>query len=350
MPNTEPALDSVAVLAELARRAVKDAAVRLRAIAAITEARRGAREVDFDALAQAGAVGYSDDGQSTADSAIMVMALEASRRNGIPVMVHCEDPALARGAMHDGDVSRRLGIAGIPAAAEEIFIERDLALARLTGGWLHVCHVSTARGADRIDAGRREGVNVTAEVAPHHLLMDDEWVAGRRSFVREELSERKPGVPGHPDTKVNPPLRHREDADGLLKALKMGKIELVATDHAPHAAVEKSGTSFQGAAFGLTGSELAVPLMLELVRGGFLEFSEVVRAFSCVPAKLWNLGTGTLRPGAAADIAVIDVNESWVVGPDRVHSRGLNTPLLGAELRGRVKLTFVGGDERHRDW
>jgi dihydroorotase len=350
MPNTEPALDSVAALEELKRRTDRDAVVTVRPIATISEGRRGARVVDYDALAAAGAVGFSDDGDSTRDSQVMRAALQASLRLGVPVMVHCEDATLARGAMHEGDISHELGLPGLPAAAEEIAIVSDVALAELTGGWLHVCHVTTARGAAIVAGARDNGGHVTAEVMPHHLTMSDAWVDGRRKLEHVSEPHGARGRPADPDTKVNPPLRPPSDSAALLSALRAGTIEIVATDHAPHAVFEKAGRSFSAAAFGFSGSEVALPLMLTLVRTGALSVSHVVRAMSATPARLWGLDAGTLRPGAKADIIVFDPEERWVAVPERMVSRGANTPLRGMELQGRVKLTLVSGDERYRDW
>src|SRR5918994_1251061 len=183
MPNTEPALDSVVALEELKRRTTRDGLVRVRPIAAISEGRRGHRPVDFGALATAGAVGFSDDGETTRDSRIMLQALEASCVLGLPVMVHCEDAGLTGGAMHEGEISRKLGLRAISAAAEEVVIARDIALARVTRGWLHVCHVSTGVGADLIGMAKRQGARVTGEVMPHHLTMTDEWVTGCRTLI-----------------------------------------------------------------------------------------------------------------------------------------------------------------------
>jgi dihydroorotase len=349
MPNTDPALDSVVALEELRRLVDRGAVVAVHPIAAISEGRRGQRPVDYDALAAAGAVGFSDDGDTTRDSAIMRSALEASRRMGVPVMVHCEDPALTGGAMHEGDISQELGIDAIPATAEELIIERDIALAALTGGWLHVCHVSTGRGTELVASAKTDGVRVTAEVMPHHLTMTDAWVAGRRTL---ELVDERPGPDvetADPDTKVNPPLRTENDARQLLEALRRGTIEIVATDHAPHARIEKQGRSFESAAFGLNGSEFALPLMLALVRSEKLEMSDAIASLSTTPARLWGLKAGTLRPGVAADIVVFDPDEKWTANMDCLATRSANTPLLGMEMRGRVKLTFVSGDERYRD-
>lgn len=350
MPNTEPALDSVVALEQLRRCIDRGASVEVHPIATISEGRKGRLPVDFDALVGAGAVGFSDDGESTRDSAIMREALEASRRLERPVMVHCEDPALTGGAMHDGDISRELGIGGLPAAAEEIMIERDLALASLTGGWLHVCHVSTANGARAIATSKAKGVRVTAEVMPHHLTMTDDWVAGCRTTVNTADTAGQCAPVAEPDTKVNPPLRSAADTRGLLRALQTGAIDIVATDHAPHARSEKQGRPFATAAFGLSGSETALPLLLALVRAKHLNIHDVIRALSAEPARLWRLPAGTLRPGAPADIVAFDPDERWTVDANRLVSRGANSPLLGIELQGRVKMTVVGGDVRYRDW
>ncbi len=348
MPNTEPALDSEETLRGLGAAIEREARVRVHPVAAISRGRAGAEAVDYAALVAAGAVGFSDDGDTTADSGLMRGALAASARLGRPVMVHCEDKGLARGVMHEGEVSRRLTVEGIPAEAEEIVIARDLALARMSGGWLHVCHVSTGRGADLIAAAKREGTRVTAEVMPHHLTMDDEWVAGRRQLMNVEDAAGSEAAPLDPDTKVNPPLRTAADTRRLLAALRSGTIEVVATDHAPHAAAEKHGRPFAAAPFGLSGLEFALPLMLALVRSGQLSLADLVDRMSGAPARLWNLPAGTLAPGAQADLIVVDPEASWTVAADALATKSANTPLLGMTLRGKVRLTLVGGEERYR--
>jgi dihydroorotase len=348
MPNTKPALDSPEVVRDLIERAARDAACTVLPIATITKGRTGGESVDFAALVEAGAIGFSDDGDTTADSAIMREALEASKALGVPVIVHCEDKALASGAMHEGEVSRRLGISGIPAAAEEIIIARDLMLAELTGGWLHVCHVSTPRGIALITEAKRRGVHVTAEVMPHHIVMSDEWVAGTRQLHHTTAPAGEPLEPAHPYTKVNPPLRSVTDTAGLLEAVQRGEFDIFGTDHAPHADPEKLGSDYEHAAMGMSGSEFAFPATWELVRAEHLDASELVRLWTAAPAEIFGLDRGTLAPGAVADVTVWDPNVQWVVGRDTIRSRSANTPLIGMTLRGRAERTFIDGEEAYR--
>ena len=348
MPNTKPALDSPELLEALATTIESESVVRVFPIASITRGRTGGEGVDFAAVIDAGAIGWSDDGDTTADSLIMRRALEASKELNRPVIVHCEDKAIAHGAMNEGDVSRRLGLTGIPAAAEEIIIARDLMLAELTGGWLNVCHVSTGRGAKLIAEAKRRGVRVTAEVMPHHLAMSDEWVGG----VRTLHNTIEPDIPavesGNPNTKVNPPLRPVADTIALLDALKAGVFDCLGTDHAPHEAATKSETTFEKAAMGLSGSEFAFPLTWALVRAGHLTESELVRLWTFAPAAILREDLGTLTPGAPADVTIFDSERTWAVSPSTLKTKSHNTPLLGRELRGRAILTLVAGEEVHR--
>lgn len=348
MPNTSPALDAPDELRRLDAAVAAEASVRVQPIATITRGRAGAEAVDFDALADAGAIGFSDDGDTTADSALMRAALEASARLDRPVMVHCEDKALANGAMHEGAVSAKLGIAGIPAAAEEIIIARDLMLAELTGGWLHICHVSTGRGAKLIADAKRRGVRVTAEVMPHHLVMSDEWVAGSRELHNTDEDVGVPAPPGDPNTKVNPPLRPVADTVALLEALRAGTFDCFGTDHAPHASPEKGGAPFEAAAFGLSGLEFAFPLTYALFQAGHLSLSELVRLWTVAPAGILKNDQGTLAEGAIADVTVFDPDRAWTVRKEQLRTKSANTPLLGMTLRGQAVLTLVEGEERHR--
>jgi dihydroorotase len=348
MPNTRPALDSVETLRALNQVIAQQASVHVLPIAAISIGRKSEQAVDFDALAAEGAIGFSDDGDSTRDSKIMRTALEASIRLDKPVMVHCEDWTLLGGAMNEGDVSRALGIEGIPAEAEEIILARDILLAALTGGWLHALHVSTARGIEMIRQAKAAGINVTAEVMPHHLVMSDDWVAGDRTLHNTTEAAGERGVPRDPNTKVNPPLRPVRDTAGLLEALKAGHFDIIATDHAPHAESEKTGTTFEAAAMGMSALEVALPTMLALVRAGHLSLNEVVQRLTIEPARLLRMPLGTLTPGASADVCVFDPNERWLVSPATLRTKSPNTPMLGMTVQGRVRRTLVNGEERYR--
>lgn len=347
MPNTKPALDSPDVIAALNDDVSQNGVARVYPIASITQGRAGEAGVDFDAVIVAGAIGWSDDGDTTANSAIMRTALEASKRLSRPVIVHCEDKSIATGAMHEGDVSRELGIEGIPAAAEEIVIARDLMLAELTDGWLHVCHVSTGRGIEMIHEARQRGVNVTAEVMPHHLAMSDTWVAGSRELHNTDEQVGEPGTPADPNTKVNPPLRPVEETRKLLSALQAGWFDCFGTDHAPHAAPEKS-LDYEQAAMGMSGLEFAFPLTYALVRAGHLEVNDLVRRWTVEPAKVLGIDGVSLTAGAVANVSVFDPEEAWTVTPDVLKTKSKNTPLLGMTLRGKAVLTIVDGEVRHR--
>ncbi|MBX6341407.1 MAG: dihydroorotase, partial [Thermomicrobiaceae bacterium] len=345
MPNTTPPLDTPERVADVVARA-KGLPARIYPIGAISIGRKGEALADLDGMAAAGAIGFSDDGDSTRSSLVMRRALEWSARGGRPIMVHCEDwTLLDGGVMHEGAVSRELGLPGIPAAAEEIILARDIELARLTGGWLHALHVSTARGRDLVRAAKREGLRVTAEVMPHHLLMTDEWVAGRRRFVGS--LEEVPGPRPDPNAKVNPPLRTEADARALLEGLRDGTFDIVATDHAPHATEDKPG-DLRRAAFGMIGLEFALPLMLQLVARSEIGLSRMVEWLSTAPAALLGLPGGTLRPGAVADVVLFDPESVWTVTEASIVSKSKNTPLLGMTLRGAVTLTLVGGEVRYR--
>jgi dihydroorotase len=347
MPNTKPALDTPEVISFLLDDARRTGHAHVYPIATITKGRALKEAVDFEAVIEAGAIGWSDDGDTTPDSSIMRAALDASARIDRPVIVHCEDKALASGAMHEGEISQRLGIAGIPSAAEEIIIARDLMLAELTGGWLHVCHVSTGRGIELIHEAKQRGVRVTAEVMPHHIVMSDEWVAGSRELHNTVERAGEPGTPGDPNTKVNPPLRPLEDTRLLLKALQDGWFDCFGTDHAPHAEADKA-KDYQDAAFGLSGLEFAFPSTYALVRAGHVTAQDLIRWWTVEPAKIIGTEAPAIRSGKTASLTVFDPEREWVVTPDALKTKSKNTPLLGMTLRGQAVLTIVDGKVQHR--
>ncbi len=350
MPNTKPALDSPEQLAYIFNRA-RNAAVRVLPIATITQGRALETPVDFAALAKAGAIGFSDDGESTSSAQAMLLALEASKTLQRPVMVHCEEPSLVQGgAMNAGPVADQLGLPGSPDVAEEVMLARDLTIAAATGGWLFACHTTTARGVALIREAKARGVHVTAEVTPHHLALTDEWVAGRRQLYWETAAVPE-GQPADPNTKVNPPLRTGADIEALVEGVRDGTIDTIGTDHAPHAASDKPG-DYGAAAFGMLGFEVALPTLLSLVRANALDLPTIITKLTTAPAAVIREslppGAGTLAIGAPADITVFDPERRWQVTPETLRSTSKNTPLLGREVQGMVTHTLVGGELRYR--
>ena len=329
MPNTQPPLDTPGRIADLASRAAADALVRVLPVAAISRGRNGRELVDMAALAQAGVVGFSDDGDPVADAELMRRALLASRDLHLPVISHCEDRQISRnGVMNRGPVSERLGVAGIPSAAEVMMVSRDIGLARETGGWLHIAHISAEDSVDLLARARAEGVNVTAEVTPHHLTLTEELVINLAGGA-----------------KVNPPLRSLRDVREMVRALRNGTIDVIATDHAPHAAADKAGT-LEEAAFGFSGLETAFGSVMSLYHSGEVPLATIITSLTGAPARI--LGgrfgwLGELAPGAQADITIFDPDREWTVDPAAFASRGRNTPLAGTLLRGKVLATIFRG-------
>lgn len=344
MPNTNPPVDTAARVRDAIERSAPYG-LAVHPVGAISVGRAGEELAPLEEMAAAGAVGFSDDGDSTLSVDVMRRALRMSKDLGLPIMVHCEDPLLARGgSMHRGAVSREIGDPGIPAEAEESFIARDISLAEETGGWLHVLHVSTVRGAMLVAEAQRRGVRVTAEVMTHHMLLTDEWVAGRRRFAGEATVDDLGRI--DPLAKVNPPLRPEADALGLREMLRTGVFAFVATDHAPHADRDKPAY-LPDAAFGMSGFELAIPSMAKLVEAGVLSWPEAIAQFTCNPARTLRLPGGSLSIGARADITVIDSERAWLVSKETLYSKSKNTPLLGMRVRGRAVLTIAGGEVLH---
>jgi dihydroorotase len=341
MPNTSPTLDTPNRVRDIVERS-KSLPARVRPIGAISLGRAGEELADLRGMAEAGAIGFSDDGDSTKSSLVMRRALELTDELNLPIMVHCEDWTLINGgAINEGPISKELGLPGLTAACEEIIINRDIELARLTGGWLHVLHVTTERGRDLVRDAVRSGLRVTAEVMPHHLLMTDEWVAGRRKMVGTD--DVVPGPSSDPNAKVNPPLRTEQDANALLEGVLDGTFEILATDHAPHAPSDKPD-DLTKAASGMIGLEVALPLLLELVRQERLPLTTMVERLTSAPARIFNLDGGTLKAGSVADVTIIDPEQAWTIDESTIVSKSKNTPLLGMTVQGRAVTTIVGGE------
>ena len=341
MPNTEPAIDSPGMLKELHARGDSVDGARVLFVAAITRGRKGRELADMVELAAAGAIAFSDDGSPVEDARLFRSALEYARVTGRPVIEHPQDLALsARGVMHEGAVSARLGLPGMPAAAEEAAVARDIALARMTGARLHLTHLSTAGSIDLVRRAKADAVPVTCDVTPHHLAMTDEWVAGSRALAWEVEDEALLGVPYDSSTKVNPPLRGRADVRALWAGLVDGTVDAIATDHAPHASVQKD-VEFDQAAFGISGLETALALVLGGVGVHWAALGTVIEALTVGPARV----LGIDRP--RDDWTVIDRDAEWVVRADVLASKGKNTPLIGRTLTGRVVATVVAGEVRY---
>jgi dihydroorotase len=332
MPNTDPVTDNQAAVGFILSQARRAAAARVYPIGAISIGEKGETLAEFGEMVGAGAVAVSDDGKPVVSAQLMRTALEYARTFGIPVADHCEEPTLAAGgAMNEGLTSARLGLRGIPAEAEEIMAIRDMLLARLTGGHIHLCHMSTRGSVDLIRWGKERGINVTAEVCPHHLSLTEEAVEGYDT-----------------NAKMNPPLRTAADVEALQAAVKDGTIDVIATDHAPHHYDEKE-REFADAPNGIIGLETALAVNLTwLVHSGIIGLPLLVERMSCAPARLFKLPGGTLRKGSIADVTVFDPDAVWTVDPTRFASKGRNTPYAGRELRGLVELTVVDGRVIHR--
>jgi dihydroorotase len=356
MPNTDPPLDEPARVALVLDRA-RDKAARVRVVAAATRGREGERMTEIGELAEMGIVGVSDDGQAIASGRVARGLLAYLAPLGLPLIEHAEDPTLAAGAvMRAGPVATRLGLAGWPVSAELAIIDRDLALAEETGGWLHITHLSTAAGLEAIRRAKGRGLHVTCDVTPHHLAMTDAWVAGDRRFAWEEPA----GVGAEPFAapldrelaydgacRVNPPLPSRSDALALLAGVADGAIDAIATDHAPHPS-ERKAVEFAAAAPGMIGLETALSLGLMAVGAGCLPLERLLDAMGSSPAGL--IGEErALEIGAVADFLLFDPDATWRVEAASLASASSNTPLLGMELPGVVLLTVARGRITYRD-
>lgn len=334
MGNTEPPLDNAPAIHWLKQRASKAGLINVLPVGCITKGRKGDELTDMAELAEAGVVAFSDDGDAVANSQLMRRAMERSRKLGLPIIDHCEDKQLSGNAiMNEREISAKLKLEGIPAAAEDVMVARDLILAKLTKARLHIAHVSTKGSVKLIRWAKEEGIPVTAEVTPHHLTLTEERVI-------KEVPSRSFDT----NAKVNPPLRSEEDVQALIKGLKDGVIDAIATDHAPHSAADKDCDP-ERAAFGISGFETALGCLMGLVHKGDISLAQLISKLTFEPAKvIGRSGTmGTLRVGAPADITILDPNQEWVVDSRTFASRGKNTPYDGYRFKGKVMLTIANG-------
>ena len=340
MPNTDPPIDNAAMVDFVHRRAYA-APVRVHVIGCVTRGRAGHQLADMEELVSAGCVAFSDDGDPVFDAALMRLALTYSRDLGVPISNHCQDHSLCPGGvMAEGWVSSRLGLAGIPAVAEEAMVARDIALAELTGGRLHLTHLSSAGSVALVRDAKARGVKLTAEVCPHHLMLTDAWALGGKGDVYATGS-----CAYDTTTKVYPPLRTDGDVVACIAGLADGTIDCVATDHAPHERASKECT-YNDAAFGISVLETALGTLLEPVHAGAIDLPTMVERLTVGPARV--LGGAfapfaTLAAGSPADVVLFDPDAAWTVDVNKFASLGRNTPLDGVELRGRVAATVVGG-------
>ena len=331
LPNTNPTMDSPEIVQYIINQA-KSADARVYPIACATEKMQGQKLTDTDALLKAGAIGFSDDGLPIESEALMRTLLERAAANGFAVYPHSEVFELTRGGhMHEGTVSKELGIKGMPAEGEAAMNERDIELVRQTGGRLHILHLSVKRAVDLVRKAKQEGLPVTAEASPHHIALTDEDV-------------RIYGTAG----KMSPPLRAKEDQDAVIAGLQDGTIDALATDHAPHTNQEKL-RAFTEAPNGILGFETAVGILFtKLIHTNILSLSDTIAKLSIEPARILGIDAGTLTIGKVADITVIDPNQEWMVDANQFKSKSRNTPFHGWTLKGRAILTILGGRITHQ--
>ncbi|MEC9489587.1 MAG: dihydroorotase [Halanaerobiales bacterium] len=326
MPNTKPIADNPAVVEHLKLKSEK-AAVRVYPIGSITQDSKGEVLSEIGTLAKTGVKVLSDDGNPVMNSEIMRRAMEYASAFDLPIIDHCEDKNLSQdGVMHEGYYSTIFGLKGIPAAAEDIMVARDIVLAEMTGIHLHIAHLSTEGSLNLVKDAKDRGVNVTFEVTPHHLLLTDKEVGDY-----------------NPDTKVHPPLRSERDKNILVEALKAGEIDVLATDHAPHTFEDKLG-EFDYAAFGISGLETALSLLYHnFIKAEIIDWDDLLRMYYYNPGEILNIESEGLKQGARADLLIFNPDREWTVEKNKFKSKGKNTPFAGQKLSGKNELTFVGG-------
>jgi dihydroorotase len=346
MPNTKPVCDSAALARFVAARGREAGFARVIPAGAITRGSLGEQLADMAELKEAGCVCVTDDGRPVMSAGVMRRALEYARDLDLPVMIHAEDLSLsAGGAMNEGPIATRLGLAGVPAAAEVAMVQRDILLAEMTGAHLHVAHVSAAGSVRAIREARARGVRVTAEATPHHFTLTDQAVAG----VPPASPPTQPaGEPYDTHAKMSPPLRGEGDRQAVIAALNDGAIDAIATDHAPHGGLDKQ-VEFAHALNGVIGLETSLSLALAAVRAGELSLGRAVERLTSGPSRCFGLPYGTLGPASPADVIVLDAEREWKVDPQRFYSKSRNSPFAGWTLRGKVVKTFVAGKLVHEE-
>lgn len=330
MPNTDPVNDNETVTEFILRKAFAEGACYVYPIGAITKGQKGEELAEMGKMRAAGCIAFSDDGRPVMNSLIMRRALEYSKAIDAPIISHAEDPNLSEGGvMNEGIVSTRLGLRGIPREAEDIMIARDLMLARLTGGRIHIAHVSTGGGVELIRKAKEEGINVTAETCPHYFTLTEEAVSDYNT-----------------NAKVNPPLRTEEDLIAIIEGLKDGTIDVIATDHAPHHRDEKL-QEFDNAPSGISGLETALSLSLNLVHSGHISLYDLTKKISLNPARILGIPKGSLTIGTMAEIIILDISREFKVEGDSFISLGKNTPFDGWLLKGMVVATICKGNKQN---
>jgi dihydroorotase len=327
MPNTEPVNDSANTTDYIVKRAHEAGLCHVHPVGAITKGLAGESLAGIAGLKKAGCVAVSDDGSCVQNAQLMRLAFDYAKSFGVTIAVHAQDEALsAKGHINESLTSTRLGIPGIPNAAEDVMIARDLMLAELTGARIHVCHVATARGVELIAQAKARGLSVTCEVTPHHFTLTDESITEYDT-----------------NFKMYPPLRSKNDVKAIKAALKKGGIiDAIATDHAPHGLIDKE-LEFDKAPFGIIGLETALPLSLELVRQKIISLKEMIRLFTSGPASVFNLPAGTLKRGSVADVTIFNPHQRWTYEESKIVSKSKNSPFVGKKLHGKVTWTIVAG-------
>ncbi len=331
MPNTDPVNDNPSVTQYIVEKARRSALVRVLPAGAITKGLQGVELAEMGLMKAAGIVAVTDDGKSVEDASVMRRAMEYAATFGLPVISHCQDKNLsASGVMNEGDLSSRLGLGGIPSAAEDIVISRDILLAAYTGLPIHVTHVSTASGIGIIRQAKASGVRMSCDVTPHHLLLTEDRVRGYDT-----------------NAKMYPPLRRERDRLALVEGVRSGVVDCIATDHAPHAKDEKD-LDFDLAPFGVIGLQTLLPALLRLHREHGIEFGKLLACVTVNPARTLGIEAGTLSPGSRADVILFDPEASWVFTRESVLSKSANSPFIGQEVRGKVIRTVVSGRSVYR--